>query len=59
MMKKKKRENKKGTFILVVITLICIFLGILLLVSDFKKMNKAAGYSDKILNLYLNANDKK
>lgn len=58
MIKKKKRENKKGTFILIVITLICIFLGILLLVSEFKKMNKAAVYSDRILKLYLNTNDK-
>lgn len=58
MMKRKKKENKKGTFILIVITLICIFLGILLLVSDFKKMNKAAGYSDRILNVYLNTKDK-
>ena len=56
--------NEKKTFILAVPTVIIIIIaivGISLIFynRNFKKMNRAAGYSEKILNLYLNSNDKK
>ncbi len=57
-MKKNKKNKKIGTFILIIITIIFIVIGILCLISDFKKMNRAAGYSEKILNLYVNSNEK-
>lgn len=57
--KRKKKVKKVSTITLVVLAGICIALAVFSLVQDFKKMNRAAGFSEKILNLYLNSNDKK
>lgn len=57
--KSRKKKRKIGTGTLIIFAVICIVLAVFSLVHDFKKMNRAAGYSEKILNLYLNSNDKK
>ena len=55
----RKKKRKIGTGTLIIFAVICIVLAVFSLVHDFNKMNRAAGYSEKILNLYLNSNDKK
>lgn len=58
-MKKDKKKNRIGT-ILIVCTAIALFvLGLYSIVYNFKKANKAAAYSEKILQLYMNSKDKK
>jgi len=57
-MKKNKKDKRIGTFILVIVTIIFVAMGVLCLISDFKKMNRAAGYSEKILDLYVNSEEK-
>ena len=51
MNKKDRKKSARGT-------IICIVIGIRMIVHDFAKMDKAARYSDKILRLYFNANNK-
>ena len=45
MNKKRKKENKIGTFILIIAVIVFTVLG--------------AGYSERILNIYVNSKDKK
>lgn len=58
MSKKDRKKSTKGTIILIIIVVICTVIGIRLIVHDFIKMDKAARYSDKILRLYFNANNR-
>lgn len=58
-MKKNIKKNRIGT-VLIVCTIIALFiLGLYSIVYNFKKAGKAAAYSEKILQLYLNSKDKK
>lgn len=58
-MKKNIKKNRIGT-VLIVCTIIALFiLGLYSVVYNFKKAGKAAAYSEKILQLYLNSKDKK
>lgn len=57
-MKKNIKKNRIGT-VLIVCTIIALFiLGLYSVVYNFKKAGKAAAYSEKILQLYLNSKDK-
>ena len=58
-MNKKRKENKIGTFVLVIAVLAFTVLGVISLRYNFKKFNRAAGYSERILNIYVNSKDKK
>lgn len=58
MNKKDRKKSARGTIILIIIVAICIVIGIRMIVHDFAKMDKVARYSDKILRLYFNANNK-
>ncbi len=58
MNKKDRNKSARGTIILIIIVVICTVIGIRMIVHDFVKMDKAARYSDKILRLYFNANNK-
>lgn len=58
MNKKDRKKATRGTIILIIIVIICTVIGIRMIVHDFIKMDKAARYSDKILRLYVNANNK-
>lgn len=49
---KKKKENKIRTIILLIVIGILFVVGIYELKNNFEKMNRAAGYAGKILNLY-------
>lgn len=58
-MKKNIKKNRIGS-VLIVCTIIALFiLGLYSVVYNFKKAGKAAAYSEKILQLYLNSKDKK
>ena len=55
-MKKKKKIWKKknvATWVIVVLAIVCIIVGIIEVKKSFINFNRAAGYSEKILNLFL------
>ncbi len=55
-MKKKKKILKKknvATWVIAVFAIACIIVGIIEIRKSFINFNKAAGYSEKILNLFL------
>lgn len=59
-MKKNKRKNKKkkseiNTAVLIVIVVILIIFGIFAIRYNFAKADSAKNISERILNLYLNA----
>lgn len=58
-MKKSKKKNKRGTIVIACTAIALFILGIYSISYNFKKAQKAASYSDKILQLYLNSKDKK
>ena len=58
-MKKDNKKNKRGTILIVLIAIGLFFFGFYSLVYNFKKAGKAAAYSEKILQLYINSKDKK
>lgn len=60
-MEKDKKKNKKrnGTILIVLIAIALFVLGLYSIVYNFKKAGKAAAYSEKILQLYINSKDKK
>lgn len=53
------KKNKIGTFILIIAVIVFTVLGVISLRYNFKKINRAAGYSERILNIYVNSKDKK
>lgn len=58
-MNKKRKDNKIGTLILIIDVIVFTILGVISLRYNFKKFNRAAGYSERILNIYVNSKDKK
>ena len=58
-MNKKRKDNKIGTLILIIAVIVFTILGVISLRYNFKKFNRAAGYSERILNIYVNSKDKK
>ena len=58
-MNKKRKDNKIGTLILIIAVIVFTILGVFSLRYNFKKFNRAAGYSERILNIYVNSKDKK
>lgn len=60
-MEKDKKKNKKrnGTILIVLIAIALFVLGLYSIVYNFKKAGRAAAYSEKILQLYINSKDKK
>lgn len=58
--KKKKKNNKKSvaTWVIAVVAIICIVIGVFEIRDSFIKLNRAAGYSEKILNLFLKSEEK-
>ena len=51
-MNKKRKDNKIGTLILIIAVIVFTILGVISLRYNFKKFNRAAGYSERILNIY-------
>ena len=58
-MNKKRKDNKIGTLILIIAVIVFTILGVISLRYNFKKFNRAAWYSERILNIYVNSKDKK
>ena len=58
-MNKKRKDNKIGTLILIIAVIVFTILGVISLRYNFKKFIRAAGYSERILNIYVNSKDKK
>ena len=56
---KKKNKKRNGTILIVLIAIALFILGLYSIVYNFKKAGKAAAYSEKILQLYINSKDKK
>lgn len=56
---KKKNKKRNGTILIVLIAIALFVLGLYSIVYNFKKAGKAAAYSEKILQLYINSKDKK
>ena len=56
---KKKNKKRTGTILIVLIAIALFVLGLYSIVYNFKKAGKAAAYSEKILQLYINSKDKK
>lgn len=56
---KKKNKKKNGTILIVLIAIALFVLGLYSIVYNLKKAGKAAAYSEKILQLYINSKDKK
>ena len=56
---KKKNKKRNGTILIVFIAIALFVLGLYSIVYNFKKAGKAAAYSEKILQLYINSKDKK
>lgn len=58
-MEKDKNKKRNGTILIVLIAIALFVLGLYSIVYNFKKAGKAAAYSEKILQLYINSKDKK
>ena len=56
---KKKNKKRNGTILIVLIAIALFILGLYSIMYNFKKAGKAAAYSEKILQLYINSKDKK
>lgn len=55
---KKKRKKNVATWIIVFVAIICIVIGVIEIRTSFIKFNRAAGYSEKILNLFMKSEKK-
>ena len=54
----KKNKKKVATCLITFAAVICIVLGVIEIKRDFIKINKAAKYSEKMLNLFLKTEKK-